>query len=207
MAKSAKRPATNDNVTDLLYQSLETELGGVEIYRTALECVQNDDLREEWQKYLGQTEEHVKVMRSVCEKAGLDPDQDTPGRQIVRHIGKSLVKAMQMALGSTPPASAELVAAECITLAETKDHMNWELMGKLAEASGSSQGQLGDTDVEDEEDEHLYHTAGWTRELWLKAIGLPAQLPPPEEVEGVHSMEEAAHAKKSARRPETESAN
>ena len=40
-------------------------------------------------------------------------------------------------------------------------------------------------EVEDEEDEHLYHTTGWARELHLEALGLHAQLPPPEEEEDV----------------------
>ena len=31
---------------DLLYQALETEMGGVQVYTTALRCVQNDDLKE-----------------------------------------------------------------------------------------------------------------------------------------------------------------
>ena len=55
MKKTANKPKASTpqaaNLTpqaDLLYQALETELGGVEIYTTALTCVQNDDLREEW---------------------------------------------------------------------------------------------------------------------------------------------------------------
>lgn len=35
--------------------------------------------------------------------------------------------------------------------------------------------------VEDQEDEHLYHTTGWGRELWIESLGMPAVLPPPEE--------------------------
>lgn len=46
--------------------------------------------------------------------------------------------------------------------------------------------------VEDEEDEHLYHTKGWCRELWMKALGTEAILPPPEEAQGVTSAKEAA---------------
>jgi len=49
--------------------------------------------------------------------------------------------------------------------------------------------------VEDEEDEHLYHTIGWTRELWIQALGLPAVLPPPEEEKDVKSAIGAARAK------------
>jgi hypothetical protein len=33
-------------------------------------------------------------------------------------------------LGSDTPEAAQLVAAECVILAETKDHQNWELMGE-----------------------------------------------------------------------------
>src|SRR5690606_32360026 len=146
--------------SDLLYQALETELGGVEIYTTALECVQNDELRAEWEEYLEQTTNHVQVARALCEELGLDPETDTPGRQVVRHIGESLVEAMRMALDAGDPAAAELVAAECVLLAETKDHANWSLIGKLAEnASGAEQQALQDAydEVEDEEDEHLYH--------------------------------------------------
>lgn len=50
--------------------------------------------------------------------------------------------------------------------------------------------------MEDEEDEHLYHSTGWSRELWIDALGLPAVLPPPEEEKDVTSAMEAARAKK-----------
>ncbi len=200
--KTGKPKQTDLGLTpdvDLVYQALETEMGGIEIYMTALGCVQNEDLREEWEKYLEQTKEHVEVMRGVCTKLGLDPDRDTPGRQVVRHIGKSLVKAMQMALGAGEPEAAEIVAAECVLLAETKDHANWALIGELAEGGkGSVQKvlQAAYDQVEDEEDEHLYHTGGWARELWLDSLDLPAQLPPPEEEEDVHTQEEAAQVKR-----------
>ena len=51
--------------------------------------------------------------------------------------------------------------------------------------------------MEDEEDEHLYHTKGWCRELWLKSLGLPAELPPPEEKRDVKSAMEAEPEEKS----------
>jgi len=203
LAKPSKAPRSDASLnpqSDLLYQALETEMGGVELYTTALTCVKNDELREEWEQYLEQTQEHVKIMRELCTQLRLDPDRETPGRQVVRHIGKSLVKAMQMARGSGDASAAERVAAECITLAETKDHANWALISQLA-AKGTGQQrqalQEASGRVEDQEDEHLYHSAGWARELWLDALELPAQLPPPEEKEDVHSQEEAAQAKKS----------
>src|SRR5687767_172895 len=90
---------------DLLYQALETEKGGVQTYSTALRCAVNKDLREEWNKYLEQTKGHVQVLSEILRALDLDPDTETPGRKVVRYIGTSLVKAMEMALRSTDPLS------------------------------------------------------------------------------------------------------
>jgi len=183
---------------ELLYQALQTEMGGVEVYEAALRCVQNEDLEEEWEEYLEQTKHHVEVVREVFTKLNLDPEAETPGRAVVRHIGESLVEAMEMALESGPPEAAELVATECVVLAETKDHLNWELIGMLAgKAKGETAQALRDAykQVEDQEDEHLYHTTGWSRELWIKGLGMPAVLPPPEEEKDVKTAIGAARAK------------
>ena len=184
---------------ELLLQSLEHEKGGVLVYRTALECVVNDSLREEWEEYLAQTEKHVLSLTAICQELGLDPGERTPGCQVVQHVGKSLVQAMKMAMAASNPEAAELVACECVVLAETKDHADWELIGACAKAYG---GQVASTllaaykQIEDEEDEHLYHTKGWCRELWLKSLGIDATLPPPEEKRDVKTAVEAAKAKK-----------
>ena len=185
---------------ELLLQSLEHEKGGVLVYRTALECVVNDDLRKEWEEYLAQTENHVVTLTAVCERLGLDPGERTPGCQVVQHVGKALVQAMRMAMAASNPEAAELVACECVVLAETKDHANWELIGACAKAHEGRTGQVlraAYDEVEDEEDEHLYHTKGWCRELWLKSLGIAATLPPPEEKRDVKTAVEADRAKKS----------
>ena len=189
-----------EQLTELLYQALETEKGGVQVYRTAIRCAQNSDLKEEWEKYLEQTENHERILQDVCTAFGLDPKTETPGRQVVRHIGQSLVKAMEMALKSGPPEAAELVAAECVVQAETKDHLNWELIGQTIEKlSGTQKKALKDAydEVEEQEDEHLYHTTGWARELWIKSLGMKAVLPPPEEEKDVKTAIGAARAKQS----------
>ena len=187
-----------EQLTELLYQGLETEMGGVLVYETALRCAQNDDLKEEWEKYLDQTKNHVEVMHRVLSAFELDPEEMTPGRAVVRHIGQSLVKAMEMALQAGPPEAAELVACECVVEAETKDHLNWELIEIASKAlKGDEAKALRDAyeEVEEEEDEHLYHTTGWCRELWIQSLGLPAVLPPPEEEKDVKTAIGAARAK------------
>jgi rubrerythrin len=192
-----------EQIAELLYQALETEEGGVKIYETALKCAQNEDLREEWEEYLEHTREHVEIVREAMEAFGLDPSVESPGRLVVRHIGESLVEAMQMALDSGLPDAAQIVATECVVLAETKDHLNWELIGMTAEKLKGDEGKAlkeAYGKVEDQEDEHLYHTAGWSRELWVDSLGMPAVLPPPEEEKDVKTAVGAARAK-AARKP------
>jgi len=188
----------NKQVSELLYQALETEKGGVEVYTTALRCALNEDLKEEWEKYLEQTTNHVEVVSGLLETMGLDIETETPGRKVVRHIGQSLVKAMEMALSSGKPEAAQVVAAECVVLAETKDHLNWELIGEVAKKLKGNEAKAlkeAHEEIESEEDEHLYHTAGWTRELWIQSLGMPAVLPPPEELKEVETAIGAARAK------------
>jgi rubrerythrin len=189
-----------EQLNNLLYEALETEQGGIQVYENALQSAVNEDLRKEWEEYLEQTHRHEQIVRELCESLGLDPEKETPGRQVVRTIGESLVKAMQLARQSGPPEAAEIVAAECVVLAETKDHLNWELIGEAAKkATGDERRALkaAHGQVEEEEDEHLYHTTGWTRELHLQCLGLPAVLPPPEEEKDVKTAIGAARAKQS----------
>ena len=187
-------------VHELLYQALETELGGVQVYETAIQCAVNEDLRKEWKEYLDETRHHVEVVTNVLQGLGLDPQTQTPGRAVVRHLGESLVAAMRMALDGGDAAAAQLVATECVVLAETKDHANWELIGLVAEQgrhAGKDVLAQAHAAVEKDEDHHLYHTKGWSRELWVESLGLPAALPPPEEVKQVETAIGAARAEKS----------
>ncbi|PPE73550.1 hypothetical protein C3942_12155 [Solimonas fluminis] len=185
---------------ELLIQALEHERGGVEVYTTAVECAVNEDLKEEWQKYLGETRRHVEVLTGVFESLGLDIEEDSPGRRIVHDLGQSLVAAMQAALQAGQPEAAELVACECVVLAETKDHLNWELLGRCADKLRGAEAKILQSaaeEVEDQEDEHLYHTRGWCRELWIASLGMKAVLPPPEEKKQVKTAIGASRAEHS----------
>jgi rubrerythrin len=186
-----------EQVIELLLQSLEHERGGIKVYETALECVQNDDLREEFEKYLEETRNHERILLDVCERLEIDPEAPTPGREIVRMMGGSLVEAMKKAKSAGKPDAAEIVACECVVMAETKDHLDWELIGELADnGKGDGVAALKEAyeEVEDQEDEHLYHSKGWCRELWIQALGMKAVLPPPEERKHVKTAIGAARA-------------
>ena len=185
---------------DLLLQALEHETGGVKLYEAAIECAENEDLKKEWTKYLGETRNHVQILERTIETLGVDRGEETPGRNVVRHLGRSLLEAINQARQGGDSAAAQIVAAECVVLAETKDHLNCELLGECAsKLKGEQKKALTEAyeEVEDQEDEHLYHTKGWCRELWMDALGMKAVLPPPEERKHVKTAIGAARAEQS----------
>ena len=67
-----------NQLNELLYQALETEKGGVKVYRTAIQCAVNADLKEEWEKYLDQTENHERILLELFEKWVSTPQRKLP---------------------------------------------------------------------------------------------------------------------------------
>ena len=185
------------HLDELLYQAIETELGGEQLYEAAIDNTVNPDLRSEWEKYLDETRTHQEILGRVFEAAGLDIDAETPGRKIVRQKAEGLLKAVRDA-GQTGDAKiGELVAAESVVEAESKDHQNWELLGRMVEhLDGDLARVLSEAyeEVADQEAHHLFHTMGWARELWLDFLGVPAALPPPEEEKKVATQIGAGRA-------------
>jgi len=188
-------------VEELILQSLEHEMGGVKVYEVAVGCAVNTDLKKEWQKYLAETRTHVTTLTKLCGALNIDPAREAPGRAVVRHNGGALVAAMKMARAAGDKAGAQIVACECVVLAETKDHADWQLIGECADHLAGAKGDAlrsAYQEIEDEEDEHLYNAKGWCRELWLESLGLNAVLPPPEQQRRAKTAVGAAMAEQSA---------
>ena len=59
-------------------------------------------------KYLDQTRNHERILTNVFQDLGLDPEEDSPDRQVTKLLGNALVQAMNMALKAGDPAAAEL---------------------------------------------------------------------------------------------------
>ena len=68
-------------IHELLYQALETELGGELIYKTAISCAISNELKEEWQGYLEETQTHQRVLEAVFQQLELDPKHSYVGAE------------------------------------------------------------------------------------------------------------------------------
>jgi hypothetical protein len=187
------------NVHEFFAQALASEFAGVAVYETAIHCAQIEELEEEWRRYLDQTEDHIRIYTGLMTTLGINPArEDYPSVVIVRKSSNALVNLMTTALNAGDLDAAQIVAAECIALAETKCHLNWELVGELGK---KMKGPAGDAvraaydQVSEQENEHLFHTTGWARELWIQRLGMPAVIPPPEEEKHVKTAIGAERAK------------
>jgi hypothetical protein len=172
-----------ESLEQLVLQCIEQASVGVRLYRMALTCVVDADLNEEWSKHLRETSEQVSILEEVCAALGFEPTKDTPDRRAVRHWGDALCDGFAICRGLRAE-DMERWACERIVLLETKSHLDWELLGKVAcELKGPAAEILerAHDQVHEQADEHSHHARAWCRELWLKSLGMKALFPPPEE--------------------------
>src|SRR5439155_23749138 len=65
--------------------------------------------------------------------------------------------SMERALAAGDQASAEIVACECVVIAETKDHLDWQLIGEAAKRLSGTEGEAlkqAHEEVEERSEEH-----------------------------------------------------
>ena len=60
----------NEQLNQLLYEALETEMGGVQVYETAIRCAVNEDLKQEWEEYHEQTQSTNKSFSNSSASSG-----------------------------------------------------------------------------------------------------------------------------------------
>jgi len=168
---------------ELVLQMMETEQMGELVYRAAIACAHHPALKKEWQGYLKDAQAHQAVVRRMCDALGLHPDAPSAARAVARQLGDAWVQAIETAQRTCDPDTAQRAACECVLHAETRNHAQWELLGRVARVAIGDVGQTlkaAHKAVEKNEDHHLHHIQGWHRELAIQALGLPAVLPPPE---------------------------
>ena len=188
------------DMVPLIYQMLETERGGIQVYQTAIRCAQNDDLKEEWEKYLEQTQNHERILlRRLRRRSASTPSKETPGRKVVRTHRRVPGEGH----GDGPDRARRRRRSSWRRMRGAAPRPRTTSTGSSsASAPRSSTGRRSKAlkeaheEVEDQEDEHLYHTTGLgAASSGFSRSGMPAVLPPPEEEKDVKTAIGAARAK------------
>jgi rubrerythrin len=158
---------------DKLSEFLAVEKGGLKLYEQALQIVSDLELRQKFSEFRDQTRKHESILMRVIQALGMDPGYLSPGAKLATEKADALLKTMRYGLSAK---SAEINAVENIILAETKDHADWQLLGKIARQTNDSRirDALKDavSEVEPEEDEHLNWTRDQMSRLEINAISI-----------------------------------
>jgi rubrerythrin len=151
-----------ETLKGVLSEFLAVELGGQKLYERALKLVSDSEVQTKFREYHRQTLNHQKVLIGMIHKLGGNPKFRSATAKIAGEKAQALLRTMRSAAGLSKD-ERQLNAIENIVLAETKDHADWELIGKIARQTTDPKlrellGAAAKT-IEQEEDEHL----NWTR--------------------------------------------
>ena len=157
---------------DLLSEFLAVEEGGQQLYEKALELVFDSEVKTKFREFLKQTMTHQKVLTEIISKLDGNPHAESHTAKIATQKAEALLRTM-----GDPGLSRDqnqLNAMENIVLAETKDHADWELLGKITRQTTDNGlrevlSSAAKT-VEQEEDEHLNWTRKKLGELQMAAL-------------------------------------
>jgi rubrerythrin len=157
---------------EILSEFLAVEKGGQKLYQKALSLVSDAEVRAKFKEFHNQTVNHQKILTEIIAQLGGNPRAMSRTAKIATKKAQGLLSTMSRAGLSAD--EAELNAIENIVLAETKDHADWELIGKIARQTtdGRLREVLGAAarTVEDQEDQHLNWTRKKLGEMQMQAL-------------------------------------
>ena len=164
---------SHEVLREKLSEFLAVERGGIGLYEQAIQIIKDPDVSRKFAEFLDQTRKHETILLRVMGALGIDPQYVSSAARIAEQKAYALLNTMRSS-DNLPPDALELNAIENIILAETKDHADWELLGKIARQAEDK--RLRDVlkpavaEVEPEEDEHLNWTKRQMARLAFTAI-------------------------------------
>jgi rubrerythrin len=157
-------------MADLLSSFLMHEQCGLHLYRTAISMTVDPRLRERYEEFGAETEEHIRIFEDLIAACGGQPGYVSPTARLTEALDSKIHEAAILLPDGADDATLELAILEAVVLAETKCHSNWSLVQKLAaelpEGDARTAFQVAVDQVEEQEDEHIR----WARETWETLI-------------------------------------
>ena len=164
-------------MADLLSSFLMHEQCGLHLYRTAMTLTTNDNLRQKYEEFGAETEEHIRIFEELIAACGGEAGYVSPAARLVEAVDSKIHEAAVALPDGADVATLELAILEAVVLAETKCHSDWSLiqmmMADMPEGAAREAFQVAVDQVEEQEDEHIR----WARETWQQLIMTLARTP------------------------------
>jgi ferritin-like metal-binding protein YciE len=162
-------------VADFLSACLAHERCGVHLYRSVAGRTALAELRERYEEFGRETEEHVSLLEELVLGAGGNPNYVSPAARASEKSAACLLESTWALGGSVDDVTEELTMIEAVMVAEAKCLGNWQILAALAEdmtAEDATQGAIkrqftdATTQVLAQEAGHY----GWATEARTKLI-------------------------------------
>lgn len=164
-------------LADLLSSFLAHEQCGFHLYRTAITLTSQPALKERYEEFCAETEEHIRIFEELITACGGQPGYVSPAARLVEATNTKIHEAAVLLPDGADPATLDLAILEAVVLAETKCHADWSLIQKLAsdlpDGAARTAFQEAVDQVEQQEDEHVR----WARQTWEELVLTQAQQP------------------------------
>lgn len=161
-------------IADLLSGMLAHERCGTHLYRSVAERTNNPILKGKYAEFGQETERHAEILERLIGRLGGDPQYVSPMARAVEGTDTHTLQATFLLSGSIDVATREMAMLDAVFLAESMDHANWELLGKLRDEmpDGDAKQAIAEAvaQVEPDEDEHLE----WARTMKARMVQLQA---------------------------------
>src|SRR5207249_2838314 len=109
-------------LADTLSAFLAHEQCGVHLYRVVEGASRQPELKEQYGRFLGQTERHVAILQRLITALGGNPCYVSPAARLVHSMNTGILQGVVLATGSADPLTRESAMLEAVMLAEAKDH-------------------------------------------------------------------------------------
>jgi hypothetical protein len=99
-------------LADLLSSFLAHEQCGVHLYRTVAGATANPVLAGRYRKFLGQTEDHIRILEELITELGGNPYYVSPSARLVHAMNTGMLQGVVLAAGSGEVLHREMAMLE-----------------------------------------------------------------------------------------------
>jgi hypothetical protein len=125
----------------LLCQAWKTNSNLIHVYETAIGCAVDNACGCDWKRLLAEATRYRRRLLGAFRYFGLNPQSGTIGCLPISDADCLLSTAMRMAMANGDMKAAQLVAQECVKLAEAKDHLQRELIARYSNPGTAAPGE------------------------------------------------------------------
>ena len=157
-------------MADLLSSFLAQEQCGYHLYRSAIALTSQPALKDKYQEFCAETEEHIAIFEELIAACGGQPGYISPAARLVEANDTQLHQAPMLLCDGADAMTLELAILDAVVLAESKCHSDWSVVQELTQAMAAGPArdafQKAVDTVEQQEDEHIR----WARQTWQELI-------------------------------------